>query len=136
MSKYEINDILSLVLRLGVVICLILLLTGVILIFVTGGGGGYTVEQITNYNTSGSNSFSLNSSSIPLSGIVNGLVHLNGIYYITLGLWVLIFTPISIVVLALFEFLIQKNKLYIILTVIVLFDLFFAMLVVPLIFHV
>lgn len=136
MSKYELNDVLSLVLRLGVVISLILLVSGVILVFIPGGSGSYSIGQITNYKPTATQAPSLNSSSIPLNGILNGLVHLNGVYYITLGLWILIFTPISIVIIALIDFLLQKNKLYIVLTMIVLFDLFFAMLVVPLLFHV
>lgn len=136
MSKYELNDILSLVLRLGVVISLVLLVAGVILVFTPGGSGSYSISQITNYKSTGAQSSTLNSSSIPLSGIVNGIVHFNGVYYITLGLWVLIFTPISIVLIALLDFLIERNKLYIVLTLIVLFDLFFAMLVVPMLFHV
>ncbi len=133
MSKYELNDILSMVLRIGVVLSLVLLLTGITLLFVLHGGGGYTLEQVANYKPGQS---TLNSSAIPLTGMVNGLAHLNGIYYITLGLWVLIFTPISIVVIALVEFIMSKNRLYIVLSMIVLFDLFFAMLVVPALFHV
>lgn len=137
MRRRDLNNVLSFVLRMGVVLSLALLLTGVTLIFVFNGADGYTLEQIANYQpASGSGGFTLNSSSIPLAGMLNGLIHLNGIYYISLGLWVLIFTPISIVVLALADFLMVKNRLYIVLSLIVLFDLFFAMFVVPLAFHV
>ncbi len=137
MSKYEFNDILSTVLRLGVVVSIILLATGVTLIFVMHGADGYTIDQIASYGSgSGTSSFSINSSSLPLTGILNGVVHLNGLYFISLGLWVLIFTPISIVLIALAEFAYLKNRLYVVLSVIVLFDLFFAMLVVPVFFHV
>ncbi len=134
MSNYEFNDLLSLILRLGVLISLALLVVGVALIFVMHGAGGYSIEQIANYNTSSGPT--LNSSALPLSGILTGLVHFNGLYYIALGLWVLIFTPISIVIVALAEFAYLKNRLYIVLSVIVLFDLFFAMIVVPIFFHV
>lgn len=137
MSKYEFNDILSIVLRVGVVISIVLLATGVTLIFVMHGADGYTIDQIASYGSgTGTSGFSINSSSLPLTGILNGVVHLNGLYFISLGLWVLIFTPISIVLIALAEFAYLRNRLYVILSVIVLFDLFFAMIVVPIYFHV
>ncbi len=137
MSKYEFNDILSVVLRLGVVISIILLATGVALIFMMHGADGYSIDQIASYGTgTGASSFSLNSSSLPLTGLLNGVIHLNGLYFISLGLWVLIFTPISIVLISLAEFAYLKNRLYVALSIIVLFDLFFAMLVVPIYFHV
>ncbi|MEM0157632.1 MAG: DUF1634 domain-containing protein, partial [Thermoplasmataceae archaeon] len=65
------------------------------------------------------------------SGIGAGLAHLDGFYFITVGLWVLIFTPISVVVLSIVTFIAEENRLYLIMAIIVLFNLFFAMLVIP-----
>ncbi|MDP7976608.1 MAG: DUF1634 domain-containing protein [TACK group archaeon] len=55
----------------------------------------------------------------------------NGISYIYLGIMVLIVTPIMRVVLLIFQFLYERNKLYFIISVIVLFNMLFALLLLP-----
>lgn len=52
-------------------------------------------------------------------------------YFISLGLWVLIFTPITVVVIATVYFAREKNYLYVGMSVVVLFNIFVAMLIVP-----
>jgi uncharacterized membrane protein len=56
---------------------------------------------------------------------------LDGIYFIALGLWTLIFTSISVVIVRLLWFAIDRDRKFVIITLLVLFNLFFAMLVVP-----
>lgn len=73
----------------------------------------------------------MNSKFIYLGLIPKGLLDLDGIFFIATGLWVLVFTPITSVVIALVSFYLTRNKLYIALSIIVLFNLFFAMLVIP-----
>ncbi len=124
-KEIDLDLITSYVLRTGVVVSLFFILFGTILLFVRNGGMNHTLSYLSNF----SNSF--DSHSIPLGGIPAGLAALDGIYYITTGLWVLIFTPISVVFIAIIDFLKDKNKLYVAMSIVVLFNLFFAMLVIP-----
>ena len=73
----------------------------------------------------------IDSKSVSLSKIVSGLSAIDGLYFITVGLWVLIFTPITVVFIGWLSFFDDKNYLYVGMASIVLFNLFFAMLVVP-----
>ena len=122
------DTIASYTLRIGVLTSVTFILVGVVLLFVRGGIPGYSLSQVANFNNS-----SLNSRLIMLtfSAIGKGLVELNGFYFIALGLWILIFTPISVVVISILIFLDEKNRLYMALAIIVLFNLFFAILVIP-----
>ena len=54
-----------------------------------------------------------------------------GVYFVSLGLWILILTPISVVFIAVLDFIKEKNRLYVIMSLIVLFNLFVAMIVIP-----
>ena len=106
------------------------IITGVIIMMIRGGADGYTISQIANYSQ-GPSGHTLYSSLIPLNNLFSGIYSIDGAYYVALGLWVLIFTPITVVVIALISFIETKNNLYIALSSCVLFVLFFAMLVVP-----
>lgn len=101
---------------------------GIILMFVKGGGDGYTLAQLSSYERY---SATLNSSLIPLSNIPAGLVSLDAVYFIALGLWVLIFTPITVVVTATVFFIRERNTLYSVMSIIVLANIFIAMLIIP-----
>lgn len=124
-KELDLDLITSYTLRTGVVLSLFFIVTGVLLLFVRNGGMGYSLSTLSNFHGS------FNSEFIPLGGIPAGLASLDGIYYIATGLWVLIFTPISVVFIAIIDFLKEKNKLYVVLSIVVLFNLFFAMLVIP-----
>lgn len=124
-EKRDLDIITSYILRIGVISSIILILSGVVLLFVRNGGMGYSLSYLSHFSNT------LDSSGISLSKIPQGLAALDGIYFITLGLWVLIFTPVTVIFTAIVDFLSEKNKLYVIMSVIVLFNLFFAMLVVP-----
>lgn len=124
-KQIDLDLITSYVLRIGVLSSLAFMVTGVVLLFVRNGGSGYTLAYLAHFTQT------VGSDKIPLSQIPQGLVSLDGIYYITLGLWILIFTPISVVISAIVEFFMAKNRLYLVMSIIVLFNLFFAMLVIP-----
>ncbi len=124
-KEIDLDLITSYTLRTGVIISLFFILAGTVLLFVRNGGMNHTLSYLSDFN----NSF--NSHFIPLGGIPAGLASLDGIYYITTGLWVLIFTPISVVFISIIDFLKDKNRLYVLMSIIVLFNLFFAMLVIP-----
>lgn len=124
-DRIDLDLITSYTLKTGVVTSIVLVVIGVILLFTRNGGMGYSLSYLSSFSNT------LSSSGISLSGIPNGIVSLDGIYYITLGLWILIFTPISVVFIAIIDFLQEKNRLYLIMSIIVLFNLFFAMIIVP-----
>lgn len=124
----NIDRIASYTLRTGVLTSVSFILVGVILMFVRGGALGFNLSSISNFNDMTINSKLI---SLSFSAIASGITHLDGFYFITVGLWVLIFTPISVVVLSIVTFLAEENRLYLLMAIIVLFNLFFAMLVIP-----
>ncbi len=99
-----------------------------ILLFVKGTADNYTLSQLVNY---GKTSSTLNSSLVPLTRLPAGLVSLDAIYYITLGLWVLIMTPVTVVFVAFLAYVKEENFVYAILSAIVLVNIFVAMLFIP-----
>ena len=121
----DLDLVTSYTLKTGVVTSIAFILAGTILLFVRNGGMGYSLSYLAHFTQT------LNSSGISLSRIPQGIASLDGVYFITLGLWILIFTPISVVFIAIVDFLREKNRLYVIMSIIVLFNLFFAMLIVP-----
>lgn len=124
-SKVDLDIITSYVLRTGVIASLALIVTGVVLLFVRNGGMGYSLSYLGHFTKT------LSSDQIPLSQLPQGIISLDGVYYVTLGLWILIFTPISVVFIAILDFIKEKNRLYVVMSLIVLFNLFVAMLVIP-----
>ncbi len=126
MKSFDQEGVTSLILKSGVVVSLFLILLGTILIFTVRHADHLTLSQIADiYSTT-----IINSSQIGLGDLLSGSLSLDGIYLISLGLWVLIFTPISVVFVGLIDFELQKNYRYVIMSLIVLFNLFFAMLVI------
>ncbi|HEV51726.1 MAG TPA: DUF1634 domain-containing protein [Thermoprotei archaeon] len=73
----------------------------------------------------------VNSKTFGVNEVFSGLSAFNGISYIYLGIMVLIVTPIMRVVLLIFQFLYERNRLYFIISVIVLFNMLFALLLLP-----
>lgn len=131
MRHFDMYRIISASLRVGVLTSLISLIAGITMMMIQGGATigteKYTMSQISSYTQS----VTLYSKLIPLNNLFNGMYHLDGAYFITFGLWVLIFTPITVVIIALVAFVEEKNRLYVFLSSCVLFVLFFAMLAVP-----
>jgi uncharacterized membrane protein len=129
MRDFDDTMVVSHFLRAGAILSLTFIAAGVILLFVRNGGDGYTLAQITNYSYS--QLYNIDSKNMPLSMILPGIFNLDGIYFIALGLWLLIFTSVSVVVVRLVWFSQQKDIKFVIMTLIVLFNLFFAMIVIP-----
>lgn len=124
-NKVDLDIITSYVLRTGVIACIALIVTGVVLLFVRNGGMGHSLAYLAHFTQT------LGSDQIPFSQLPQGIASLDGVYYIVLGLWVLIFAPISVVFIAILDFIKEKNRLYVVMSLIVLFNLFVAMLVIP-----
>lgn len=127
MRDFDRDLVISYFLRTGVLVSIFLIFFGIILLFLKGGSEGYSLSEIASYHSV------LNSSLIPLARIPSGIRSLDGLYFIALGLWVLIFTPITVVVISLISFVIRSNWLYVVLSGVVLFNLFFSMLIIPII---
>jgi len=129
MKNHDDEIIISYFLKAGVMISVSFLIVGVIILFAKNGGDGYTLSQMSNYNYALAHG--IDSKSVSLTNIWSGLSAIDGLYFITVGLWVLIFTPITVVFIGWLSFFEDKNYLYVGMASIVLFNLFFAMLVIP-----
>lgn len=128
MKPLDFEDTVSIVLRIGVLSSIIFVLAGVALIFITGKADGFTLSELSNLTSPSSTQ--LNSSMLHPSAIFNGVMNLDGAYFIALGLWVLVFTPISVVVISLVEFLRLHNYRYVLMSLIVLVNLMVAMFII------
>ena len=122
------NDILGLVLRLGVV------LSGLVIAIGTG-------LFVANHSMDDTSSFlAYNPAIVPhgnfpasLSAIASGIASLDPAAIIQLGFLILLATPVARVALSLFLFAAEKDRLYVYITATVLVILLFSMLVTPLI---
>lgn len=119
---------MSRVLRIGVNTSIAIIVVGLAILFVKGSADNFTLSQLANF---GSGSVTLDSSEVPLTGLISGLISLDAIYYFVLGLWVLIMTPVTVVFIAFFAYIREKNYLYVALSGIVLVNIFIAMLIIP-----
>ncbi len=115
----------ALVLRIGIVLCVLLVLIGIALIFINSGRGNYSLAQIMSVNSA------VNSSNFSFGNIISGLFSLDGLSFVFMGIIVLIATPIARVILSICIFFFEKNWLYTAITLIVLINLMVAIFVVP-----
>lgn len=115
------------VFRAGVFVSVALILVGVIALFVEGNSNGFTLGQV-------SSPYSDVNSSIFLPGkVVDGVSSFRPLDLIFMGLLVLIAIPVIGVGIALVHFILQRNKLYIAISAVVIFNLMFAIFVLPVI---
>jgi len=123
--KFSIEKAISYSLIIGVIISSGLIVLGLAFIFAQGGAGSYGFAQISSFTST------VNSKTFGVSEVFSGLRTFNGISYIYFGIMVLIITPIMRVALLIFQFFYERNKLYFTISVIVLFNILFALLVLP-----
>ena len=127
-------NIVSIILKGAVFLSMGSIIIGVILLFVKNGGDGYSLQTLANYsNYSVAKSYS--SSIFSPAKTPYGIITLDPIGFISLGLWVLIFTPVSVLFTSLVDYIYNKNKLYVVLTFMVLFNLFTAIFIIPSFVH-
>lgn len=107
----DISLLVGQILRTGVVIASSILILGGILYLIVHGQ-----ETVPNY----SDFVGEGNSNTTITGIITGTLSRNVPQIIQLGVLLLIFTPIVRVIGSLFGFVIEKDKLYIIITLIVL----------------
>jgi len=68
---------------------------------------------------------------VSLSGLLNGIVSFAPFSWIELGVIILIATPVARVLISVFLFAAEKDRLYVLITAVVLALLLFSMLVTP-----
>ncbi|MGP6239393.1 DUF1634 domain-containing protein [Cuniculiplasma sp. SKW4] len=123
----KLTNIVSWILKIAVFLSIGLVTIGAALMFIFNGADGYTISQIESYNSK----INITSSAFSPVLIPSGILALNPIAFISLGLWVLIFTPVTVLFSSLVDYIYTRNKLYVILTFLVLLNLFTAILIIP-----
>ncbi|WP_240931327.1 DUF1634 domain-containing protein [Acidianus sulfidivorans] len=114
------NDVIGYALRIGVIISVVVIIAGFIL----------AIPNPNFYEYESPHSL-FNTSVIKPEQVLKGSIKGNGIDLILLGLIILIATPVLRVILGILQFALEKNKIYVIITCIVLFNLLLAIFVIP-----
>ncbi|MDP7982201.1 MAG: DUF1634 domain-containing protein [Conexivisphaerales archaeon] len=125
----DISKTIGYSLIIGVVVSASLMAAGAAVLFARGGGDGYALSQLASLTSP------INSGTISVGRILAGLADLDGISLIFLGIMVLIATPVVRVVLLVLQFVYERNRLYLALSIVVLADMLVAILVLPSIVH-
>lgn len=123
--RIRVETAISYSLILGVLISSALMVSGLTLLFLKGGAGPYDVDTICSFQSP------VNTRTFTLSQAIEGLGSFNGLSYIYLGAVVLIATPVTRVVLLIGQFASERNKLYLFLSLLVMTNLTFALLILP-----
>ncbi|MDR2230294.1 MAG: DUF1634 domain-containing protein [Flavobacteriaceae bacterium] len=116
-ADQDIQLLVGKILRMGVTIASITVLAGGIMYLINHGG-----EALPDYR----HFIGEGKSNTTLSGIVSGAFHLQAAQLIQLGVVFLVATPVFRVFFSLIGFTMEKDKLYIIITLIVLGVIFFS----------
>ena len=109
------NVVIGKVLRYGVVLSGAIILLGTIGLVATNGLSD--ASAMLTYNA---NSVPHDSIRVSLGGLVQGLVTISPFSWIELGVIVLIATPVSRVVISVFLFAAERDRLYVLITAVVL----------------
>jgi len=120
------NAIIGKVLRYGVIISASVVILGTIGLAISQGSSGTT--GLLDYNQ---NAVPHDGIEVSLSGLLNGIVSFAPFSWIELGVIILIATPVARVLISVFLFAAEKDRLYVLITAVVLALLLFSMLVTP-----
>lgn len=129
MVKWDMDYVIGMALRIGVIISVALILIGVVLLVIEGKGLGFSDYAIMSVRSS------VNTTVIPPITALTGLTHADGLSFIMLGLMVLIATPVLRVALGIASFVMERDWLYVLITVIVFMNLMLAIFVIPAVLH-
>mgnify|MGYP001770711220 FL=1 len=113
------------VFRAGVIVSVSLILIGIIALFIEGSSNGYSLSRVSSPYSD------VNSSIFLPERVLNEISIFRPLDLIFLGLMVLIAIPVIGVWIALIHFILQRNKLYILMAIIVIFNLMFAIFILP-----
>ncbi|WP_188596053.1 DUF1634 domain-containing protein [Thermocladium modestius] len=121
----DMDSVIGTTLRIGVIISIVLISAGVAIMLARGEGLGYSINEISSMRSP------VNSSVIPVLSAVGHAASLDGLSLIVLGLVVLIATPVLRVLLGIASFVMEKDWLYAVITIIVFIDLMIAIFIIP-----
>jgi len=126
------NEIIGNVLRYGVMVSAVVVLFGTVLL-ANSSGTSDTSGILTYYP----NQVPHGTYDVSFQGLITGLASFSAYSWIELGVIFLIATPVSRVLISVFLFLAERDRLYVAITTVVLALLLFSMLVTPFIpfFH-
>ncbi len=122
----DMDSVIGTTLRIGVIISIVLISAGVAIMLARGEGLGYSINEISSMRSP-----PVNSSVIPVLSAVGHAASLDGLSLIVLGLVVLIATPVLRVLLGIASFVMEKDWLYAVITIIVFIDLMIAIFIIP-----
>ncbi|ADY01647.1 hypothetical protein VMUT_1442 [Vulcanisaeta moutnovskia 768-28] len=129
MPRWDMDYIIGLTLRYGVIISIALILIGIALFQVKGEALGCNEQLIMNSRSP------INTTVIPPMYALSRLPNLDALSFIILGLMVLIVTPVLRVALGIASFAMERDWLYVFITVVVFINLMLAIFVLPSIMH-
>jgi len=129
MVKWDMDYVIGLTLRIGVIVSIALVLIGVALLVVEGKGLGYSDYSIMSIRSN------VNTTVIPPITALRGLSQADGLSFIILGLMVLIATPVLRVALGIASFAMERDWLYVVITIVVFINLMLAIFVIPALLH-
>jgi len=126
------NVVIGKVLRYGVILSGAIILLGTIGLAATNG-----LSDASGMLTYNPNTVPHDNLDVSLGGLAQGLITFSAFSWIELGVIVLIATPVSRVIISVFLFAAERDRLYVLVTAVVLTLLLFSMLVTPFIpgFH-
>jgi uncharacterized membrane protein len=113
----DVQVILGTLLRVGVILSMGVVLIGGVIYLISNG---HSATDYSKFKAEGADLTSI-------SAILSGLKELNGKAIIQFGILLLIFTPISRVILSIFSFLMEKDYLYVAIGLLVLSIIMFSL---------
>ena len=120
------EDKLSALLTAGILLSSALMLIGLGAILAQNGANGYTISELVSHNSI------VNTRSLTIGAAFS---HLSGITAIYLGIMVLVSLPVLTVASLLIRYVSRKDHLFIAISTVVLFDMLFAIFVIPYFLH-
>lgn len=124
-AEMDMDYLIGMALRYGVMLSVALLIIGIALLARSGAGAGEVLGA----------SSPLNTSAVQIPAVLSRIPALDPLSFIVLGLVVLIATPVLRVVLGIISFARERDRLYVLITSIVLMNLMLAIFLVPMIVH-
>jgi len=123
-KQVDLNPVIANILRYGVTISTILIVAGILLTALedASGSSALTLSQVirTDYGRP----------TLDLNVLISGVIHLDGVYVVQLGLLVLLATPVIRVAASILLFLAENDWKYVVITFVVLGILLFSIFIV------
>lgn len=123
-KQIDLNPVIANILRYGVTISTLLIVVGILLTAAedASGGSALTLGQVIRMD--------YGRPTLDFNALLLGVVHLNGVYVVQLGLLVLLATPVVRVAASILLFLAENDWKYVVITFVVLGILLFSIFVV------